>query len=68
MLRKATQNSPIYKLRTTPNEQVVDLFNDVRFRRALSIAIDRDEINEVFYFGTTVPAQLTAHPNLQALE
>ena len=63
VLRKATQNSPIYKLnRTTPNEQVVDLFNDVRFRRALSIAIDRDEINEVIYFGTTVPAQLTAHP------
>ena len=63
VLRKATQNSPIYKLnRTTPNEQVVDLFNDVRFRRARSIAIDRDEINEVIYFGTTVPAQLTAHP------
>ena len=63
VLRKATQNSPIYKLnRTTPNEQVVDLFNDVRFRRALSIAIDRDEINEVIYFGTTGPAQLTAHP------
>ena len=63
VLRKATQNSPIYKLnRTTPNEQVVGLFNDVRFRRALSVAIDRDEINEVIYFGTTVPAQLTAHP------
>ena len=28
-----------------------DLLRDVRFRRALSLAIDRDEINEVVYLG-----------------
>ena len=62
VLREATQKSPIYKLnRTTPNEQVVELFN-VHFRRALSVAIEHDEINGVIYFGTTVPAQLTANP------
>ncbi len=29
-----------------------DLFRDVRFRRALSLAIDRDGINESIYYGT----------------
>ena len=28
-----------------------DLLRDVRFRRALSLAIDREEINDVLYFG-----------------
>ena len=27
------------------------LFRDVRFRRALSLAVDRDEINQILYFG-----------------
>jgi peptide/nickel transport system substrate-binding protein len=27
------------------------VFRDVRFRRALSLAIDRDEINQIMYFG-----------------
>jgi peptide/nickel transport system substrate-binding protein len=27
------------------------LFRDVRFRRALSLGIDRDEINQIMYFG-----------------
>ena len=27
------------------------LFRDVRFRRALSLAVDRDEINQVIYYG-----------------
>ena len=27
------------------------LFRDVRFRRALSLAIDREEINQIMYFG-----------------
>ena len=39
-----------------PNLNVADrawrsLFRDVRFRRALSIGIDRDAINQSFYFG-----------------
>jgi peptide/nickel transport system substrate-binding protein len=28
-----------------------ELFRDVRFRRALSLGIERDEINQTFYFG-----------------
>lgn len=39
-----------------------ELFWDVRFRRALSLAIDRDEINTVIYFSRATPRQVTAHP------
>jgi peptide/nickel transport system substrate-binding protein len=28
-----------------------EVFRDVRFRRALSLAVDRDEINQIMYFG-----------------
>lgn len=33
------------------------LLTDVRFRQALSVAIDREEINEVLYYGLSVPRQ-----------
>ncbi|MFQ5971919.1 MAG: ABC transporter substrate-binding protein [Alphaproteobacteria bacterium] len=39
-----------------------DLFRDARFRRALSLAIDRDEINQVIYFGLATPANNTVLP------
>lgn len=35
------------------------LFRDVRFRRALSLGIDRDEINKVSFFGLGVPGANT---------
>jgi len=35
------------------------LFRDVRFRRALSIAIDREEINQVAYIGLANPSNNT---------
>ncbi|MCB1448651.1 MAG: ABC transporter substrate-binding protein, partial [Nitratireductor sp.] len=38
------------------------LMRDVRFRRALSLAIDRDEINEVIYFGLATPSANTVMP------
>ncbi|MEZ5872466.1 MAG: ABC transporter substrate-binding protein [Nitratireductor sp.] len=38
------------------------LMRDVRFRRALSLAIDRDEINEVIYFGLASPSANTVMP------
>jgi len=40
-----------------------DLFRDVRFRRALSLAIDRDEINKVVYLGMATPRQQTVVPS-----
>ena len=37
--------------------------HDVRFRRALSTALDREEINETVYFGLGTPRQATTLPN-----
>jgi peptide/nickel transport system substrate-binding protein len=38
------------------------LFRDVRFRRALSLAIDRREINQVIYYGLAIEGQNTVIP------
>ena len=38
------------------------IFQDVRFRRAMSLAINREEINDIVYFGHGVPRQLTVVP------
>jgi peptide/nickel transport system substrate-binding protein len=39
-----------------------DLFRDVRFRRALSLALDREMINESLYFGLALEANNTVLP------
>ncbi|NDJ61549.1 MAG: ABC transporter substrate-binding protein [Chloroflexi bacterium] len=44
-----------------------EIFNDVRFRQALSVAINREEVNELIYLGQGAPIQWlpadhTAHP------
>ncbi|MCE2472943.1 MAG: ABC transporter substrate-binding protein [Anaerolineae bacterium] len=36
---------------TTPNLPLREIFWDIRFRQAMSVAINRDEINELVYFG-----------------
>ncbi len=36
-----------------------DLLRDARFRRALSVAIDRNEVNQIVYQGLGVPRQAT---------
>jgi peptide/nickel transport system substrate-binding protein len=38
------------------------LFRDVRVRRALSLAIDREEISQVIYFGLALQSQNTVLP------
>jgi peptide/nickel transport system substrate-binding protein len=50
-----------------PNLNVNDpvwrhLFRDVRFRRALSMAIDRSQVNQVLYFGLASPSNNTVVP------
>jgi peptide/nickel transport system substrate-binding protein len=42
---------------TCKDEVLAELFRDVRFRRALSLAIDRDEINEITQLGLAEPRQ-----------
>ncbi len=39
------------------------LFREVDFRRALSVAIDRDEINSTIFYGVAVPSNNTVLPS-----
>ena len=39
-----------------------ELFRDVRFRRALSLGIKRDDINQTFYFGLALGGNNTVLP------
>ena len=55
------------KVALYPNLNTADpgwraLLRDVRFRRALSLAIDRHEINQVIYFGLATEGNDTVHP------
>ena len=49
-----------------PDDTWRTVFSDVQFRRAMSVALNRDEINEVIFFGLARPAQMTAHPTSRA--
>ena len=45
------------------DERYRKLYWDKRFRMALSHAINREEINEVVYYGHGIPRQVTIHPS-----
>jgi len=49
----------LYPNLNTNDEEWRKLFRDVRFRRALSMAIDRDELNQVVYIGLATPSNNT---------
>ena len=56
-----------------PNQTVKDpvlreIFRDARFRQALSLAINREEINEMLYYGLGVPRQFTLIPESKYFE
>ncbi len=44
------------------NKPLRQLYWDKRFRHALSYAINRQEMNDIIYFGRGVPQQVTVHP------
>lgn len=47
-----------YQLNLTTNDPVLrEIFNDIRFRQALSLAVNREEINETLFFGLAVARQ-----------
>ncbi|MCK5313900.1 MAG: ABC transporter substrate-binding protein [Anaerolineales bacterium] len=49
---------------THPDEGLREIFNDLRFRQAMSLAINREEIVELVYLGQAKPIQATpADPN-----
>jgi peptide/nickel transport system substrate-binding protein len=61
------RTGPGSQLALYPNLSVTDpgwqkLMRDVRFRRALSLAIDRHEINQALYFGLAIEGQNTVLP------
>jgi peptide/nickel transport system substrate-binding protein len=61
------RTGPGSQLALYPNLNVADpvwqkLVQDVRFRRALSLAIDRHEINQALYFGLAIEGQNTVLP------
>ena len=47
---------------THEDKRLRALYWDKRFRHALSYAINRQEMNDVIYFGRGVPRQVTVHP------
>ncbi|MHA1305577.1 MAG: ABC transporter substrate-binding protein, partial [Candidatus Heimdallarchaeaceae archaeon] len=40
---------------TSKDDYLRELFNDIRFRKAVSLALDRDEINSLYYLDLGVP-------------
>ena len=42
------------------DEALREIFGDLRFRKAVSQALNREEMNELVYFGLGTPAQYTA--------
>ncbi|HEV2189038.1 MAG TPA: ABC transporter substrate-binding protein [Stellaceae bacterium] len=64
---KLWRTGPGSQLALYPNLNAADpvwrgLIRDVRFRRALSVAIDRHEINQALYFGLAIEGQNTVLP------
>ncbi len=58
-----------YTFNLTHNDPVLrEAFNDIRFRQAMSLAIDRNEINETFLFGLATERQATATPETRFYE
>ncbi len=50
----------IFQLNLTHEDEVLrEIFQDKRFRQALSLAIDREDISEALYFGHAVARQYT---------
>jgi len=47
---------------------LTEIFQDVRFRRAMSLAINREEINEIVFYGLATPMQATTTPQTSFFE
>ncbi len=54
---------PTFRLNLTTADPIKrEMLNDIRFRRALSLAINRQEINDIAYFGLGTVSQMTMDP------
>lgn len=45
-----------------------ELFNDIRFRQAASLSINREEINQILYYGRAQPHGIPASPTVAFYE
>lgn len=62
MLYDSTEQSISFAFNLAHEDEVLrEIFQDVRFRRAMSLGINRAEIDEVFFFGLSSPQQMTVH-------
>ncbi len=60
---QALGSEVIYQFNLTHEDPVMrEIFQDKRFRQAMSLAMDRDEINDVVYYGQGLPRQFTVLP------
>lgn len=58
-----------YNFNMTHKDPVLkEIFNDLRFRQAMSLAINREEISKVLYFGMAVPHQGIVEPGCSFYE
>lgn len=58
---RPTIASPTFTFNVTSfDEQKRKVFGDLRFRQAMSLAMNREEINEIAYFGLGEPIQFVA--------
>jgi peptide/nickel transport system substrate-binding protein len=53
---------------TIDDQKLRSVFQDHRFRKALSVAINRDEMNSIIYFDRGVPRQATVIPTSRFYE
>jgi peptide/nickel transport system substrate-binding protein len=63
-----TASVALYPNLTAKDPVMRALLHDRRFRQALSLAIDRDEINKILFFGFGVPGQNTVLRSPAGLE
>ena len=54
-----TNEVVLYLNYTVEDTYLRKLFNEIRFRRALSLSIDRNDINQAAYLGTSYPLAMT---------
>jgi len=51
------------QLNLTSEDPVLrEIFQDIRFRKALSLAMNREEMNKTFWFGLATPSSFTVAP------
>jgi peptide/nickel transport system substrate-binding protein len=53
---------------TSKDPVLRQIFNDLRLRQALSVAINRKEINDTLFYGKGTPRQATANPTCSFYE